>query len=47
VFLGVLRFADVAGIDLVEAARAKLEVNANRYPISETMGPDRAAESGA
>ena len=32
VFLGVLRFADVAGIDLEAAARAKLQSNAKRYP---------------
>ena len=32
VFLGVLRFADVAGIDLPAVARAKLISNADRYP---------------
>jgi len=41
VFLGVLRFADVAGIDLWEAARRKLEHNAVRYPVQSTSGPDR------
>lgn len=31
VFLGVLRFADVAGIDLATAARDKLIQNAEKY----------------
>ncbi len=39
VFLAVLRFADVAGVDLVQAARAKLAVNEGRYPA----GPDTPA----
>jgi dCTP diphosphatase len=41
VFLGVLRFADVAGIDLAAAARRKLEVNAEKYPPASTSGPER------
>lgn len=40
VFLGVLRFADVAGIDLVAAAHEKLALNAERYPVA-LVGPDR------
>lgn len=40
VFLGVLRFADIAGIDVLEAAREKLEVNRENYPPGRT-GPDR------
>jgi len=32
VFLGVLRFADVAGIDLIGAAEEKLQLNAKKYP---------------
>ncbi len=32
VFLGVLRFADVAGIDLAAAAREKIARNALKYP---------------
>jgi dCTP diphosphatase len=32
VYLGVLRFADVAGIDLDGAARRKLALNAQKYP---------------
>jgi dCTP diphosphatase len=39
VFLGVLRFGDVAGIDLSAAARRKLEVNAKKYPTG--SGPER------
>jgi dCTP diphosphatase len=39
VFLAVLRFADVAGIDLVETSRAKIAVNSERYPA----GPDTPA----
>jgi dCTP diphosphatase len=40
-FLGVLRFADAAGINLAAAAREKLTLNAERYPAHETEGPDR------
>jgi dCTP diphosphatase len=40
VFLGILRFADVAGIDLVEAAREKIVINRENYPPGST-GPDR------
>lgn len=41
VFLGVLRFADVAGIDVVSAAHQKLADNARKYPVESTTGPDR------
>ena len=44
VFLGVLRFADVAGVDLVEAAREKLAINARNYPASEVVIPTRSME---
>jgi dCTP diphosphatase len=40
VFLGVLRFADVAGIDILAAAEDKLERNAQNYPVDH-RGPDR------
>lgn len=40
VFLGVVRFADVAGIDLIEAAREKIRLNAERYPARRELGPD-------
>jgi dCTP diphosphatase len=39
VFLGVLRFADVAGIDLIEASQTKISANADRYPA----GPETPA----
>ena len=32
VFLGILRFADVANIDLLDAAEEKLRLNAEKYP---------------
>lgn len=41
VFLGVLRFADVAGLDLADVAREKLRLNAERYPAETGGGPDR------
>lgn len=41
VFLGLLRFADVAGIDLYDAAKEKLRLNAARYPVSARGRPDR------
>ena len=41
VFLGVLRFADVAGIDVIEASLAKLAINREKYPADQTSGPDR------
>jgi NTP pyrophosphatase (non-canonical NTP hydrolase) len=41
VFLGLLRFADIAGIDLQQAAREKLALNEQRYPANGTGGPDR------
>ena len=41
VFLAVLRFADVASIDLGEAARAKIASNSEKYPIHLTDGPDK------
>lgn len=41
VLLGVLRFADVAGIDLISAAQRKLRLNASAYPVESTTGPDR------
>jgi NTP pyrophosphatase (non-canonical NTP hydrolase) len=41
VLLGILRLADVAGIDLESAAREKLALNRMRYPAGSTGGPDR------
>jgi NTP pyrophosphatase (non-canonical NTP hydrolase) len=41
VLLGVLRFADIAGIDVVAAAHEKLALNRAKYPAHLTTGPDR------
>jgi dCTP diphosphatase len=43
VFLGILRLADVSGIDLVEAAEEKLKWNAEKYPPKADSGPDALA----
>ena len=43
VFLGVLRLADVAGIDLIESAEEKLKLNAEKYPPKADSGPDAMA----
>lgn len=39
VFLGVLRFADVAGIDLIGAAEEKIRLNAKKYPAQRELSP--------
>lgn len=44
VFLGLLRFADIAGVDIISAAREKIALNAVRYPVDRTSGPDRPQE---
>ncbi len=41
VFLGVLRFADVAGVDLVAASRRKIAQNQRRYPAGEDTPPSK------
>lgn len=38
VFLYLLRLADVTNVDLVEAAKAKIEINRNKYPVSQSYG---------
>jgi NTP pyrophosphatase (non-canonical NTP hydrolase) len=43
VFLAVLRFADVAGIDLGDAGRRKIKKNAEKYPAG-SKKPDAATE---
>lgn len=40
VFLGVLRFADVAGVDLRSAALRKMMANSRKYPARRGLGPD-------
>ena len=41
VFLYLLRLADVLGVDLAEAASAKLERNAAKYPVALSKGSAR------
>ena len=38
VFIYLVRLADVVGVDLMEAATAKLAANARRYPADEVRG---------
>ena len=37
-FIYLLRLADVLGIDLVEAAHEKMNLNANKYPADKVRG---------
>jgi dCTP diphosphatase len=46
VMLGVLRFADVAGVDLYSACLEKMAVNGHRYPVGIT-GPDHLPDAPA
>ncbi len=41
VFLYLLRFADLAGVNLGDAAAKKIERNAIKYPVSTSKGTDR------
>jgi dCTP diphosphatase len=46
VFIYLLRMADVLGVDLAEATRAKLERNEDRYPAPHVRGrADRAPQT--
>ncbi len=38
VLIYLVRLADVAGIDLLEAASAKLQLNRRRYTVEQAMG---------
>lgn len=38
VFIYLIRLADKLGIDLIEAANKKIDINNERYPISEAYG---------
>jgi dCTP diphosphatase len=38
VLIYLVRLADVAGVDLLEAASAKIAANAERYPAAEVRG---------
>ena len=37
-FLYLLRLADTLGIDVIEAAWAKMAINAQRYPVDQSFG---------
>ncbi|MES2073401.1 MAG: nucleotide pyrophosphohydrolase [Pseudomonadota bacterium] len=41
ILLYLLRFADLAGIDLEQAARQKMQANAHKYPAAQFHGSDR------
>lgn len=41
VFLYLIRFASLAGIDLQQAALEKLEKNAAKYPVEKVRGSDK------
>jgi NTP pyrophosphatase (non-canonical NTP hydrolase) len=41
ILLYLIRFADLAGIDLDEIAKAKIEHNAAKYPVSTSKGSDK------
>lgn len=38
VFIYLVRFCDVTGIDLMEAAREKMVANREKYPVDEVVG---------
>ena len=41
VFFYVLRFADLYDIDLIEAFKHKMEINAQHYPIAKAQGNNK------
>jgi dCTP diphosphatase len=41
VLLYLVRLADRLGVDLLAAARAKIEVNARKYPVDKARGSSR------
>jgi NTP pyrophosphatase (non-canonical NTP hydrolase) len=41
VFFFVLRFAQMNGMDLSECLRSKMELNAQKYPISKSKGSNK------
>ena len=41
VLIYLLRFADLAGIDLMEITQAKLDLNARKYPVEKARGNSR------
>jgi NTP pyrophosphatase (non-canonical NTP hydrolase) len=41
VFLYLIRLADLLNIDLIDAAREKLLVNADKYPVEKSFGSSK------
>ena len=41
ILLYLIRFADLAGIDLERAAEAKMQMNVAKYPVERFRGSDR------
>jgi NTP pyrophosphatase (non-canonical NTP hydrolase) len=41
VFLYLVRLADKLGVDLMQAAKDKLEVNARKYPVEQVRGSSK------
>lgn len=41
VFIYLIRLADKVGVDLEEAARAKIRLNAEKYPVEKSKGNSR------
>lgn len=37
-FVYLLRISEVLGIDIIQAARSKLEINAKKYPVEKARG---------
>jgi hypothetical protein len=41
VLIYLVRLADTLGVDLAEATRAKIAINADKYPIEKARGTSR------
>jgi len=46
VLIYLIRFADLAGIDLNEAVKNKIELNKAKYPVDKFKGSDRKYTEG-
>ena len=40
-FVYILRIAEVTGIDLIEAANRKIDLNAQKYPVDKAKGSNK------
>ena len=40
----LIRMADILGVDLIDSARRKIEINEQRYPVHKVRGDARRAE---